>query len=346
MSAKNLTRALLVALVVGSLLNFINQFDAILAGEPKWLTLLFTFCVPFLVSLFSAASAGGGSVVEQDQGLQEAANEALIPFIEKIRGQASEVSDNARQVNENSRGRVMFAEQTVEEVQLVSSDSCTVAELAEQSCQGVERVNQNFTELNGQTSRFMNEFGQAGSWAQDLLIETKRFTSEFNKIEAMAQTITGISKQTNLLALNASIEAARAGEAGRGFAVVADEVKNLANKSGEHAGDINKLISKLSQVSAELSNKVEGFASQMDKLLEQRDDNSTVLVSQAIDELLGNISQMAQRAESQIRTVEQVVAKVESMAGDTRDAVSRSERNMQLGQGMESQLVQLQQQIK
>ena len=50
--------ALLVAVVVGSLLNLINQGDVILAGAaPHWPKLLLTYCVPFCVALFGAYSA-------------------------------------------------------------------------------------------------------------------------------------------------------------------------------------------------------------------------------------------------------------------------------------------------
>ena len=47
-----------VAVVVGSLLNLINQGDAILRGaEVDWLKLALTYCVPFCVALYGAYSA-------------------------------------------------------------------------------------------------------------------------------------------------------------------------------------------------------------------------------------------------------------------------------------------------
>lgn len=69
-----------------------------------------------------------------------------------------------------------------------------------------------------------------------------RLADKFNKINEIAQLISGIANQTNLLALNAAIEAARAGESGRGFAVVADEVRKLAEVTGQSTKNITDLI--------------------------------------------------------------------------------------------------------
>jgi len=52
------TRSLIVALVVGSVLNLINQGDAIVSGGPVQLgKLLLTFTVPFMVSSYGSWSA-------------------------------------------------------------------------------------------------------------------------------------------------------------------------------------------------------------------------------------------------------------------------------------------------
>ncbi|MEM7022087.1 MAG: nitrate/nitrite transporter NrtS [Pseudomonadota bacterium] len=53
-----LRRAFLVALIVGTLLNTINQGDILVAGEAvNWLKVGLTYCVPFLVTLYGAHCA-------------------------------------------------------------------------------------------------------------------------------------------------------------------------------------------------------------------------------------------------------------------------------------------------
>ena len=51
------TRALKVALVVGTILNLINQGDVLLAGTVNVMKALVTYLVPYCVATYSAASA-------------------------------------------------------------------------------------------------------------------------------------------------------------------------------------------------------------------------------------------------------------------------------------------------
>jgi methyl-accepting chemotaxis protein len=55
MRQRAIKRAAIIAIVVGSLLNVINQYDAIFLGQQNidWLKIVLTYCVPFGVSLFS-----------------------------------------------------------------------------------------------------------------------------------------------------------------------------------------------------------------------------------------------------------------------------------------------------
>jgi hypothetical protein len=57
-SGQILRRSLIVTLIVGTVLNAINQGAELAGGQPVvvW-KLLLTFCVPFLVSSFGAYSA-------------------------------------------------------------------------------------------------------------------------------------------------------------------------------------------------------------------------------------------------------------------------------------------------
>ena len=60
------TRSLGVALVVGTLLNLINQGDAIVAMEGvSWLKIVLTYCVPYAVCTYGAVSSRLASPTQQ-----------------------------------------------------------------------------------------------------------------------------------------------------------------------------------------------------------------------------------------------------------------------------------------
>ena len=50
--------AIMVALVIGTVLNLINQGDALLAGDPLvWWKIVLTYLVPYCVSTYGAVMA-------------------------------------------------------------------------------------------------------------------------------------------------------------------------------------------------------------------------------------------------------------------------------------------------
>ncbi len=60
MNKKNVTTALAVAIIVGSLLNLINSYDVLLEGKfsgRNTIRIILTYITPFCVSLYSSAKA-------------------------------------------------------------------------------------------------------------------------------------------------------------------------------------------------------------------------------------------------------------------------------------------------
>ena len=146
------------------------------------------------------------------------------------------------------------------------------------------------------------------------------------QIGMINETITGITKQTNLLALNAAIEAARAGESGRGFAVVAEEVRKLAEQSNAEAGNISKLISKITEntdsavVAMKLSlAEVEVGVEEVNKA-----EKSLENILSAVAETVSNIDGIAKVTNDEVATSDKIVQLIEVVAevieGTTRDA--------------------------
>ena len=63
-----LRRSLAIALIVGTVLNLINQGDYVMDGQVNWLKLALTYCVPFCVSTYGAYSAVAVAVDGDDAG--------------------------------------------------------------------------------------------------------------------------------------------------------------------------------------------------------------------------------------------------------------------------------------
>ena len=77
-----------------------------------------------------------------------------------------------------------------------------------------ERTNSNVASGVDMIEQLKNHAAQVAQINKETGVTTQQLNDSIKDVEAITDTILGISDQTNLLALNASIEAARAGEAG------------------------------------------------------------------------------------------------------------------------------------
>ncbi|HPV40516.1 MAG TPA: methyl-accepting chemotaxis protein [Spirochaetota bacterium] len=129
--------------------------------------------------------------------------------------------------------------------QRTSEQASSLEEIASTIEEATATINQNAE--NAVRARDLTETGVVKSVeGNKIAVEAVTSITEMNesskKVADIIAVINEIAFQTNLLALNAAVEAARAGEQGRGFAVVAGEVRNLAQRSGNAAKEIEVLI--------------------------------------------------------------------------------------------------------
>ena len=148
-----------------------------------------------------------------------------------------------------------------------------------------------------------DEIGKVATTVKATVDQVNVLEERTRDIGDIIGVIRAISEQTNLLALNAAIEAARAGETGRGFAVVADEVRNLAQRTGEATGDIEKMIL---QVQEETKASVVAMEATVPQV-----QNGLTLTNEA-NELLNNIQQ---QSKDSLEKVLEVVAATTQQVG-------------------------------
>ena len=141
-------------------------------------------------------------------------------------------------VDQISKGNMSLSQRTSEQASALEEIAATI----EENTATVDRNAENSKSAQALT----NEGAEKSSIGSDQAVIAIKSINEINnsskKISEIITVINEIAFQTNLLALNAAVEAARAGEQGRGFAVVAGEVRNLAQRSGSAAKEIEILI--------------------------------------------------------------------------------------------------------
>lgn len=332
-------RSLVTMLVVGCVLNLINQWQGIIGEQPiAWLNLVLTFVVPYLVSTVSGALTLL-KVREQKPAevRQEASNERFIPASIALISLTEKITQNAKNVNQASKQRLSFVEETAQTAKSASDVSMNLSEKAIQSQHSLSAVDDAFNAICNHIIELGSQVNNSIAATNVLSQEIHAFLNEFESIASLASGITKISDQTNLLALNAAIEAARAGDAGRGFAVVASEVRDLASQTKDNASKIDNHLAALRQKQTSLDSALVSLTSSMAQAQNMTGDSessmqkSTEQVTQSSQQVRRSLSDVKEQLESENKKLLTLAEHVQILADDTLKAIDGSATNIDLG---------------
>ena len=284
-------------------------------------------------------------------------SEAVVDLAEQLNDKFVEANDVSKNLNDHMNvvhdSVAEIVEGTKNTAEAIENQTNKTAVIQE-SIQAVGEEANTIDEVSSQVESTVNDgvslINQLKSQAEEVAsinIETSSTTQALNDsiqdVQAITETILGISSQTNLLALNASIEAARAGEAGKGFAVVADEIRALSESTREATEEISRIIERLTSdarsASAAMSKSAEYAAKQnelitetgakLDAIKTGTDDlrKGVVQVKASVDDVINANTQIVDNITNLSATSQQVAAATDTVGSVSDDAMDAL-RNM------------------
>lgn len=325
---------LVTTALVGSAINTVNQWQAVFADAPiDWSPVLLTYlgtAIIFIIAQLRSSSTSKLSNPATISSIQAHAQE-LNTLGNQMHTTATSVYAASKERAEMSTASKLAAEGIQQQSGEINTAAITTFEYT-------SRIQDVYAGLDQHINRLMESIQTAEQWSKDFVARTDSFSTEFEKINAMASTISEIASNTNLLALNAAIESARAGEAGRGFAVVAGEIKRLALSSGENAQRINGQIANVSDIELSIREDSAKFSAAMSDVLKNIGDSESGVkeLSSTLQQLIEQTEQQAehikQQTTAQILELDHIVQRIGGIETGALAAVSSSEKNIVVGE--------------
>jgi methyl-accepting chemotaxis protein len=188
-----------------------------------------------------------------------------------------------------------------------SSNVQTVASAAEELSASVGEIAEQLTK----TTAVVNESVEKAESAD---VTANELSEAAVRIGTVVDLIRGIAEQINLLALNATIESARAGEAGRGFAVVAIEVKNLAGQASSAVEEIDKEVSSVQDVAANVVSVLQSIKEGVNNINEYTNNVSAAVEEQSsvTNEISSNMQVASVGVDSIVENVNGVTESIQT----------------------------------
>ncbi len=222
--------------------------------------------------------------------------------------------------------------------QRTSEQASSLEEIASTIEETTATINQNAD--NAGRARDLAEIGSGKSVeGNKIAVEAVNSITEMNesskKVADIIAVINEIAFQTNLLALNAAVEAARAGEQGRGFAVVAGEVRNLAQRSGNAAKEIETLIKDTVNKVDKSTELVNRTGISLNEIAEASKTSSQIITEiaaasmeqkQGIGQINNAIAEMDNMTQQNASLVEETASASEEMANQAAELLDMVQR--------------------
>ena len=269
--------------------------------------------------------------------------DAINYAVDELRHLVTTINDTSAKVavstQETQATAMQLAEAAGHQANQITNASDRIGEIAA----SIEQVSRNSSEsadvaqrsvvIAAEGAGVVRETIQGMDQIRDQIQETskriKRLGESSQEIGSIVELINDISEQTNILALNAAVQAASAGEAGRGFAVVADEVQRLAERTSGATRRIEGLVQAIQADTNEAVTSMEQTTAEVVSGARLAEDAGTALteierVSNALNNLIKNISVAAQQQSSAASDITQTMGVIRQITGQTSQGAGQT----------------------
>ncbi|QLF71044.1 methyl-accepting chemotaxis protein [Peteryoungia desertarenae] len=263
---------------------------------------------------------------EEFEQLRHDFNKSLAVFqgtMSRVLEKASEIEANSTALQQSTD---QLARRTEQQAAAVEESAVALKEVAANIKTSSTRTRNTRTMTREARQRVERSSRVVGEAVEAM----RRIEAASASIAKITDVIDQIAFQTNLLALNAGVEAARAGEAGKGFAVVTQEVRDLAQRSGTAAKEINGLISQSVREVADgvaLVNDTGSVLGDIEKsIISISEDVEAIAIAaeeqaSGIAEISEAVNQMDQLTQQNAGMVQETTAATHTLSNEVRELV-------------------------